>query len=94
MKFLLEHFQRSTVLSTLLEAKGTAGKTALLVACQQMDRAAIELLIEAGANVNAVDINGNTAAMIAANNLLVEDKNKSYKELALAISQVIIKTLL
>ncbi len=53
-----------------------------------MDRAAIELLIEAGANVNAVDINGNTAAMIAANNLLVEDKNKSYKELALAISQV------
>ena len=50
-----------------------------------MDRAAIELLIEAGANVNAVDINGNTAAMIAANNLLVEDKNKSYKELALAI---------
>jgi len=71
-----------------LEAKSTAGKTALLVACQQMDRAAIELLIEAGANVNAVDINGNTAAMIAANNLLVEDKNKSYKELALAISQV------
>ena len=53
------------LLSSLLEAKNESGKTAFLMASQK-DCSLIELLVEAGADVNAADQDGNTAILLAA----------------------------
>ncbi len=52
--------------SQLLEQKNETGKTALLMACQKKNFALIELLVNAGADVNAVDQDGNTAILLVA----------------------------
>ena len=54
------------LLSRLLEAKNESGKTAFLIASQKKDCALIELLVEAGADVNAADQEGNTAILLMA----------------------------
>ena len=45
------------------------GMTAFLVACQMKDCTVIELLVEAGADTNAVDKEGNTAIIFASSSL-------------------------
>ena len=49
-----------------LEARNESGKTAFLIASQKKDCALIELLVEAGADVNAADQDGNSAILLAA----------------------------
>lgn len=49
-----------------LESKNYAGKTSFLIACQNKDYATIELLIEAGADVQALNSDGNTALCLIA----------------------------
>ncbi len=56
----------------LLEAKDKSGLTALLISCREKDHSTIELLVESGADVQAVDVDGNTALMLASASL-VED---------------------
>lgn len=56
----------STLSSNLLEAKDHSGATALLIACKDKDYAMIELLVDSGADVKAVDQNGNTAILLSA----------------------------
>jgi len=53
------------LLSRLLEAENESGKTAFLIASQK-DCALIELLGEAGTDVNAADQDGNGAILLAA----------------------------
>jgi len=48
-----------------IDTQNESGQTALMVACQKKDYATIELLVEAGADVNAVDEEGNTAIILA-----------------------------
>ena len=50
----------------LIDAKRLDGKTALLLACQKKNCAAIELLVEAGADTMAVELEGNTALILVA----------------------------
>ena len=52
-------------LARLLEAKDECGRTAFIIACQKMDYAVIELLIEAGADVKSVDQDKNTSILSA-----------------------------
>lgn len=52
-------------LAKLLEAKDESGRTAFLIASQNMDYAVIELLIKAGTNVKSVDQNQNTSILSA-----------------------------
>jgi len=63
----------SISLKRLLEARGPTGMTALLVAVDLRDYALIELLIGAGADVKAVDDNGDTA-LIRASTIPSEDE--------------------
>ena len=49
----------------ILEAKNTSGMTALLIAISQKSYDLIELLISAGADLKAVDFNGDTALILA-----------------------------
>ncbi len=51
-----------------LEVKNEYGQTALLMACQQKNYAVVELLVEAGADLKAVDKDGNTALILAVSN--------------------------
>ena len=62
-----------TSLKRLLEARAPSGKTALLVAVDLRDYALIELLIGAGADVKAVDENGDSA-LISASTIPSEDE--------------------
>lgn len=56
----------SYLLTSLLEVKNESGKTALLISCKNKDCGLIELLIAAGAVLNAVDSDGNTAIVLTA----------------------------
>ncbi len=61
-------------LKKLLETKGQSGVTALLVACHKKDLSIIELLVEAGAEVNASDDDGDTAILqVALSDVLDKD---------------------
>ena len=51
--------------SSLLEIQNKHGHSALLIACHQKNYAVVELLVEAGANIQAVDFDGNTALILA-----------------------------
>ena len=57
---------RLPLLGKLLEAKNENGETALLIACRNKDFALVEVLVEYGADVKAVDKDGNTAILLAA----------------------------
>ena len=48
----------------LIDVQRLDGRTALLLACQKKNCAAIELLVEAGADIMAVDNEGNTALIL------------------------------
>lgn len=61
-------------LEEILEAKGTGGMTALLIAVSKKDYVLIELLMDAGADMNVTDENGDTALIHAAKN-----KDPSFK---------------
>ena len=52
-------------LGSLLEIQNEHGHTALLIACHQKNYAVVELLVVAGANIKAVDFDGNTALILA-----------------------------
>ena len=54
------------LLGKLLEAKNENGETSLLIACRNKNFALVELLVESGADVKAVDKDGNTAILLAA----------------------------
>ncbi len=56
-------------LKRLLEARNLSGMTVLLVAVEQRDYALIELLIGSGAELKAVDENGDSALIRASTNL-------------------------
>ena len=56
-------------LKIFLEAENNIGWTAFLLSCYQKDYALMELLLEAGADVWALDRNENSALMIALNTL-------------------------
>lgn len=58
-----------SLLARLLEMKDDSGKTALLIACQKKDSSLIELLVQAGADINAIDHDGNSAVLLAASSL-------------------------
>jgi len=53
-------------LAKLLEAKDESGRTAFLIASKNLDYSVIELLIEAGTDVNSVDQDKNTSILLAA----------------------------
>ncbi len=76
-----------SLLGKLLEARNESGMTALLISCQCQDYAIVELLVEAGADVNATDQYGNTATILAASS---QDKKMPIpaKELSPTICQV------
>jgi len=58
----------------LLEAKDVTGMSPFLVACRMRDYLIMELLIKAGANISAVDYQGNNAIILpAATNMKTED---------------------
>jgi len=57
---------KSPLLGKLLEAKNESGMTALLISCQCQDYSIVELLVEAGADFNATDEDGNTTTILAA----------------------------
>jgi len=50
----------------LIDVPRLDGRTALLLACQKKNCAAIELLVESGADIMAVDNEGNTALILVA----------------------------
>lgn len=52
----------------LLEARNKSGLTAFLVSCYQKDFGLMELLLDAGADVTAVDRDGNSAIVMYASN--------------------------
>ncbi len=56
----------SSLLKKLLEVKNELGMTALLIACQFKNHALIELLVQAGADLNAVDHKCQTAILLVA----------------------------
>jgi len=56
----------SSLLKKLLEVKNESGMTALLIACQLKNHALIELLVEAGADLNAVNLKCQTAILLVA----------------------------
>lgn len=56
----------SDLLKRFLETTNVHGKTALHHACYSKSCSIIELLVDAGADLNAVDNDGNTAIMLAA----------------------------
>ncbi len=70
-----------------IDTKNQYGKTALLMACQLKDYASIELLVEAGADINAVDIEGNTAIILAISSL--EEDVAPKKQLSPSIYRVL-----
>ena len=61
------------------------GMTAFLVACQMKDCTVIELLVQAGADTNAVDKEGNTAIIFASSSL----KSGTVQEFSPSILKVI-----
>ena len=79
----------SPLLAKLLEAKHENGSTALLIACRNKDYGTVELLVEAGADVRALDQDGNTAILLAASSPATEEIPS--KELSPAIFKVIIE---
>lgn len=71
LTLLLDHFVNpsdSTNLKRLLEARNISGTTALMIAVNQKNFQLIELLIDTGADVKALDDNGDTALILAARN--------------------------
>jgi len=76
-------------LEKLIDTKNPSGRTALLLACQKKDYATIELLVEAGADVNTVDKEGNTAIIHAISSL--EEDTAPKKELSPSISKVLLQ---
>ena len=81
---LLDHYVNASNpinLKRLLEARHISETTALMIAVDQMDIPLIELLIRTGADVKAVDANGNTALIRATNNLSEEDVGNPPKNL-------------
>ncbi len=56
---------RAEILEKFLEARNETGKTALLISCQNKDYSIVELLVEAGADVKAADLDGNTAILLS-----------------------------
>lgn len=72
---LLDHYVKASDpinFKRLLEARNISETTALMIAVDRMDFPLIELLIRTGADVMAVDKNGNTA--------LIRDINKNLSE--------------
>ena len=63
----------SLLSSKLLEAKNEYGTTSLLIACLNRDYAVIELLVESGADVKAVDPDGNTSILLSAYSPVTEE---------------------
>ena len=63
---------RQRNLEIFLETKVKFGLTALMIACIKKDYATVDLLIEAGANVKAIDSNGSTALMFAVSSSFAE----------------------
>jgi len=75
------------LLYNLLEAKAKSGKTAFLISVLQRDYPTIELLIDYGANIKAVDGQSNSAFMVIAEDLEWDDIPS--KEICPAIYEVI-----
>lgn len=63
----------SNPLARLLEIKNESGKTALLIACQMKNCALIELLVEAGADLKAVDQDKHTAIYLVASSPTMDE---------------------
>ena len=61
------------LLTHLLEMKNDSGKTAILISCQNKDYALVEFLVEAGADLRAVDQDGNSAIILAASSTAVDE---------------------
>lgn len=78
---------KTEVLGNFLEAQNESGKTALLIACKNKDYSIIDLLIEAGANVKAVDKDGNTTILLATSDPVVSQEIPT-KEFSPKIFQV------
>ncbi len=76
------------LLTHLLEMKNDSGKTAILISCQNKDYALVEFLVEAGADLRAVDQDGNSAIILAASST-AEDETLS-KVLSPTICRVFI----
>lgn len=77
---LLDHLKASSGLdrfNALLEVKNTSGMTPLLIACAKRDFCLVELLVEAGADVKAVNNNGDSACSLAALSSCANDKKPS-----------------
>ncbi len=72
-----------------LEAKNESGMTALLIACWKRDYAIIELLVEAGADVTAIDRQSGNGAILLAASSPAEDQIPS-EELSPGISKVLL----
>ena len=71
LTLLLDHFVNAsdpTNLKRLLEARNISGTTALMIAVDQKNFQLIELLIDTGADVKALNENGDTALILAATN--------------------------
>ena len=76
-------------LGSNLETKNEHGQTALLMACHQKNYAVIELLVEAGADLQAVPKVGNTALILAVSNAYYDVvQSIPLKELSPSIFQV------
>ena len=68
---LLDHYVNASNpinLKRLLEARHISETTALMIAVDQIDYPLIELLIRTGADVKALNENGDTALILAATN--------------------------
>lgn len=77
----------SHFLAILLETKNEQGMTAFLVACLQKEYALIELLVDAGTDLNAADLDGNTAISLIASSIINMDEIPS-KDVAPEIFKV------
>lgn len=55
-----------SLLKKLLQVKNELGMTALFIACELKNHALIELLVESGADLNTLDLKGNTVILLAA----------------------------
>jgi len=75
------------LLYKLLEAKAKSGKTAFLISVLRRDYPTIEMLIDYGANIYAVDGESNSALMVIASNPEWDDIPS--KEICPAIYEVI-----